>query len=103
MVREARSSSAERQPVTVDSLPSSQPREQVNTAADQRVWILRRHPRVTLREAHAIVAVDWNAGVARCACGLGLRPEEIDDVPAGGCMPCPLCVKETPLPASIDD
>jgi len=63
-----------------------------------RVWVLRRHVRVSLREAHAVVSVDWDAGVARTACGLGLRPESIADVPEGGCMPCVLCVAATPMP-----
>jgi hypothetical protein len=64
---------------------------------DQRVWVQRRHRRLTLCQAHAIVEVDWAEGVARAACGLGLRPEEIDDIPAGGGLPCELCVAETPL------
>jgi hypothetical protein len=66
---------------------------------DSRVWVMRRHPRARLRQSHAIVTVDWNAGVARTSCGLGLRPDAIDDVPQGGCMPCVLCIAATPLPA----
>lgn len=69
-----------------------------SSAAEQRVWILRLHHRVTLREAHAVVDVDWEAGVARTSCGLGLRPHEITDVPAGGGMPCVACIAATPLP-----
>lgn len=66
---------------------------------DSRVWVMRRHPMARLRQSHAIIAVDWDAGVARTSCGLGLRPDAIDDVPEGGCMPCVLCVAATPLPA----
>lgn len=73
------------------------------TGPDQRVWVLRRHVRVSLREAHAIVTVDWDAGVARTACGLALRPESIADVPEGGCMPCVTCVAATPMPSSEPD
>lgn len=62
------------------------------------VWVMRRHARVTLREAHAIVEVDEARGVARALCGLELAPREIDDVPSGGCMPCVGCVVRIPLP-----
>lgn len=68
-------------------------------AADTRVWVMRRHHRLRLRQSHAIVAVDWAAGVARTSCGLELEPDAIDDVPEGGCMPCVLCIAATPLPA----
>lgn len=62
------------------------------------VWVMRRHVRVTLREAHAIVEVDHVRGAARALCGLELGPREIDDVPSGGCMPCVSCVARIPLP-----
>lgn len=68
-------------------------------AESNRVWILRKHPRLSLRQAHAITAVDWQAGVARTSCGLELTPDAIGDVPAGGCLPCVFCVAATPLPA----
>lgn len=67
-------------------------------SADRRVWILRRHTSRRLRQAHAIVTVDWDAGVARTSCGLELGRDAIDDIPEGGCMPCVLCVAATPLP-----
>ena len=63
------------------------------------VWIMRRHHRVSLREAHAIVEVDQLRGAARALCGLELGPREIDDVPSGGCMPCVRCVARIPIPA----
>jgi hypothetical protein len=66
-------------------------------STDTRVWVLRRHPRVRLRQSHAIVTIDWDAGVARTSCGLELGPDAIDDIPEGGCMPCVLCVAATPL------
>jgi hypothetical protein len=65
---------------------------------DERVWVMRRHPRVRLRQAHAIVTVDWDAGVARASCGLELDPASIGDIPVGGCAPCVLCIAATPLP-----
>ncbi|GAA3359370.1 hypothetical protein [Saccharopolyspora gregorii] len=76
---------------------SARLRRDPDAAAEQRVWVLRRHPRVSLRQAHAIVSVDWDAGVARTACGLGLRRDAIADVPAGGCMPCVSCVASIPV------
>ncbi len=83
---------------------SARPRRaSADSGSDQRVWVMRRHVRVSLREAHAIVTVDWEAGVARTACGLALRPESIGDVPEGGCMPCVTCVAATPLPSSESD
>lgn len=60
------------------------------------VWVMRRHHRVSLREAHAIVEVDHERGAARALCGLELGPREIEDVPSGGCMPCVRCVIEVP-------
>lgn len=66
---------------------------------DRRVWVLRRHTSRRLRQAHAIVTVDWDAGVARTSCGLELDRDAIDDIPVGGCMPCVLCIAATPLPA----
>lgn len=63
------------------------------------VWVLRSHPRVSLREAHAIVEVDHDRGAARALCGLELGPREIDDVPGGGCMPCVRCVAKLPARA----
>jgi hypothetical protein len=67
------------------------------TTDESRVWVLRRHPLPRLRQSHAIVAVDWDAGVARASCGLELGPDVIDEVPEGGCMPCVLCIAATPL------
>lgn len=60
------------------------------------VWVMRRHYRISLREAHAIVEVDHDRGAARALCGLELGPREIEDVPAGGCMPCVRCVSQVP-------
>lgn len=65
-----------------------------------RLWVLRWHNRVSLRQAHAVVRVDWLDRVARTSCGLALEPEEISDIPALGCMPCEMCVAATPLPIS---
>lgn len=62
------------------------------------VWVVRRHHRVSLRQAHAIVEVDQHRGAARALCGLELGPREIDDVPSGGCMPCVRCVASVPVP-----
>lgn len=70
--------------------------ESLPTSTDRRVWVLRRHPRPRLRQSHAVVTVDWNAGVARTSCGLELSPDAIDDIPDGGCMPCVLCIASTP-------
>src|SRR5437763_8798131 len=52
-------------------------------AGDQCVWVLRRHNRITLQQAHAVVEVDERAGVAWTSCGLALQQHEIADVPAG--------------------
>ncbi|MFR9728473.1 hypothetical protein ACL03H_04525 [Saccharopolyspora sp. MS10] len=82
-------------PSVADS--SARLRRNPDDALEQRVWVLRRHHRVSLRQAHAITSVDWDAGLARAACGLGLRPDSITDVPAGGCMPCVLCVASLPV------
>ncbi|WP_243789333.1 hypothetical protein [Saccharopolyspora gloriosae] len=66
----------------------------------ERLWVLRWHNRVSLRQAHAVVRVDWLDRVARTACGLALSPEEIADIPALGCAPCEMCVAATPRPIS---
>lgn len=81
-----------------DGQLDEQTKAQVGQRGDERVWILRRHRRVVLGQSHAVVSIDWSAGLARTSCGLGLRPDEIADVPMGGCMPCVLCVAATPLP-----
>lgn len=70
----------------------------IDNPPQQRVWVLRLHPRATFCQSHAVVSIDWSAGLTRTSCGLGLRPSEITDVPIGGCMPCVLCVAATPLP-----
>ncbi len=70
-----------------------------DTATNARVWVLRDHRRLTLRQAHAIVAVDHAEGVARAACGLALGPTEIGDIPSGGCMPCAACLASTAVAA----
>lgn len=80
--------------LTTSSSAESSPRQR--KPPDNRVWVLRRHVRVTLRQSHAIVEVDWDAGIARTSCGLELQPGEITDIPAGGCMPCEACVGQTP-------
>lgn len=66
---------------------------------DQRVWVLRKHRRVTLCQSHAVVSIDWDAGFAHTSCGLRLRPDELCDIPMDGCMPCVFCVAATPLPS----
>ncbi|TDD41364.1 hypothetical protein [Saccharopolyspora elongata] len=58
----------------------------------QIVWVLHMHPGLTRRQAHGIVAVDFENGVARCLCGVELRPDEIGDVPSGGCQVCECCI-----------
>lgn len=70
--------------------------ETAESPSDQRVWVLRVHRRVSLRQSHAVVSIDWRAGLARTSCGLGLQPDEVTNVPMGGCMPCVLCVAATP-------
>lgn len=69
---------------------------------DQRVWMMRVHRRVSLRQAHAVVSIDWNTLLAHTSCGLGLRPDELTDVPMRGCMPCEFCVAATPRPPEIE-
>ncbi|WP_243788201.1 hypothetical protein [Saccharopolyspora gloriosae] len=78
-------------------------RRDPDAALEQRVWVLRKHHRVSLRQAHAIVSVDWDAGLARTACGMGLRPDAIGDVPEGGCMPCVSCVAAMPVGAALPE
>ncbi|QUH02321.1 hypothetical protein HUO13_17295 [Saccharopolyspora erythraea] len=63
------------------------------------VWVLRRHHRLTLQQAHAVVNIDRERVRAVCACGLELERHEITDVPGGGCQVCPLCVNATPTSA----
>lgn len=74
----------------------------VENPPDQRVWVMRIHKRATLCQSHAVVSIDWNARLARTSCGLGLRSDELADVPKGGCMPCVLCVAATPRPPEIE-
>lgn len=81
-----------------DASPDHGRSTDVDNAADPRVWVLRVHRRATLCQSHAVVQVDWNDGLALTSCGLGLQPDEIADVPSGGCMPCVLCVAATPRP-----
>lgn len=69
----------------------------INDMARDRVWVLRLHKRVTLREAHAITDINWDEGFALTSCGLKLGPREIGDVPPNGCMPCERCVAATPM------
>lgn len=81
------------------TIEPASPEPVLATADDTRVWVMRRHPRHRLCQAHAIIAVDWAAGVARTSCGLELERDAIDDIPDGGCMPCIVCIAATPLPA----
>lgn len=74
----------------------------VDNLSDQRVWVLRVHERATLSQSHAVVSIDWAAGLAHTSCGLGLRPDEIANIPMGGCMPCVLCVAATPRPPEVE-
>jgi hypothetical protein len=71
----------------------------IENPSDQRVWVMRLHERVTLRQSHAVVSIDWAATIARTSCGLGLRFSEIAAVPRGGCMPC---VAATPRPPEVE-
>jgi len=58
-------------------------------------WVLHTAASVTVRQAHAISRRDWQAGVARAACGLPLGHDTIGNIPSGGVLPCGRCLAAT--------
>ncbi|SFS71159.1 hypothetical protein SAMN05660874_02833 [Saccharopolyspora flava] len=59
------------------------------------LWVSHTAEQVTLRQAHAISAVDWYARVTRTACGLLLDHETIENIPSDGALPCGRCLAAT--------